>query len=98
MAVVLAEILISLFAVFGLYAAVRLFCIVKGMPDEVAIALTITEAVTVEEAAWLLWRARENAVSPDCHVVVLFMAHSPHVEENYEIFSALGATCYLIKD
>ncbi|MBQ9801902.1 MAG: hypothetical protein IJW51_02385 [Clostridia bacterium] len=98
MAAVLAEILISLFAVFGLYAAVRLFCILRGMPDEVAAALTVTRAVSEEEAAWLLWRARENTVSPASRVVVLLAAAAPYTEENVKIFVALGATCYLIND
>lgn len=61
MATVIAEIVISLLAVFGLYAAVRLFCGVLFAPRELADAIVIESDMTEDEVIYLVWRAREGS-------------------------------------
>ena len=93
---ILAEIVFSLFAVFGLYAAVRLLCIYLFAPKEVNLAIVVDRPLTSEEAAWLLCRAREVAFT--CRrIVVLVDSTLESAEELMNAFAAYGATCYLKK-
>ena len=96
---ILAEILFSLFAVFGLYAAVRLFCVYLFMPKEVTLAVLVDRPLTHEEAASLLWRARDAGFAFSYRrVVVMIDSAVENAEELMDIFTALGATCCIKKE
>lgn len=97
MAVLFAEIVISLFAVFGLYAAVRFFCTLLLAPKGLATALAIDRSVEAEEAALLFCRARECAVAPHYRVVVLVSDSLADKEKIKAHFVRLGARCYIVK-
>lgn len=98
MAVLFAEIVISLFAVFGLYAAVRCFCACAFLPREARVALEIRHAVSAEEAAVLFCRAWEYTTMPRHDRVVVCVHES--VEDADAVaahFIRLGAVCYIVK-
>ena len=98
MAVLFAEIVISLFAVFGLYAAVRFFCTLLLAPKGLVTELKVENFGGAEEAALLLCRVRECAVAPHYRTVVLV---SDDLEEKEKIkahFVRLGAKCYIVKN
>jgi len=97
MAVLIAEIVISLFAVFGLYAAVRFFCTLLLAPKSLVVALEVEGPVGSEEAALLLCRARECAIAPRYRMVVLISEELESREEVKAHFERLGATCYTVK-
>ncbi len=98
MAVLLAEIVISLFAVFGLYAAVRFFCTLLLAPKGLITALEVCGPVEAEEAALLLCRTRECAVAPRYRTVVLISDALENKEEVRLHFERLGADCYIVKN
>lgn len=60
MAVLVAEIFLALFAVFGLYAAVRLLAILLFSPQGLGVVLEFAEKPSEEELAAALYRAREG--------------------------------------
>ena len=97
MAVLIAEIVISLFAVFGLYAAVRFFCTLLLAPKCLTVALEVKEPVGAEEAALLLCRARECAIAPHYRTVVLVGEEMERRDEVKMHFARLGAVCYIVK-
>ena len=95
---ILAEIVFSLFAVFGLYAAVRLLCIYLFAPKEVNLAIVVDRPLTSEEAAWLLCRARDAGFAVSYRrIVVMIDSTVENAEELMNIFTALGAMCCLKK-
>lgn len=96
---IIAEITFSLFAVFGLYAAVRLLCIYFFAPKEVNLALMVDRPLTSEEAAWLLCRAKDVGFSISYRrIVVLIDSAVENAEELMNMFAALGATCCIKKE
>ena len=96
---ILAEILFSLFAVFGLYAAVRLLCIYLFVPKEVTLAVLVDRPLTREEAACLLWRARDAGFAFSYRrVIVMIDSALENAQELMNMFSALGATCCIKKE
>ncbi|MBQ3056676.1 MAG: hypothetical protein IJC95_04235 [Clostridia bacterium] len=98
MAVLFAEIVISLFAVFGLYAAVRFFCACALLPKELAVSLEISRSVGAEEAAFLFCRAREYTPLPrGDRVVVLVHEAVEDADAVAAHFTRLGAVCYIVK-
>lgn len=99
MAVLFAEILISMLAVFGLYAAVRLFCIWLFTPREVVAALRISEPLTAEEAALLFCRARHLApVSGREAFIVCVPEALEGANEIVEQFRGLGVKSYILRE
>lgn len=60
MAVLVAEIFLALFAVFGLYAAVRFLAILLFSPHGMGIVLEFAEKPSEEALAAALCRAREG--------------------------------------
>ena len=95
MAVLFAEITISLFAVFGLYAAVRFFCALWLAPRELCAVLEIKAPLRAEEAALLYCRAKDFLPTPrSTRVVVLVSDALPEREAVLAHFRRLGADCY----
>ncbi len=98
MAVIFAEILISLFAVFGLYAAVRLLCARIFAPGELVTALMIDQSDALEHAEWLMYSARESGlVYAVRRVVVVIDGRLENAAELIDTFTALGAACCITK-
>ena len=98
MAVLLAEIVISLFAVFGLYAAVRFFCACALAPKELVVSLELSCSVSAEEAAFLFCRAREYTLLPrQGRIVVIVHEDVEDAEAVAAHFIKLGAVCYIVK-
>lgn len=98
MAVLFAEIVISLFAVFGLYAAVRFFCACALVSKELVVSLEINSSVGAEEAAFLFCRAREYTPLPrHDRIVVLVHEDVEDVDTVAAHFTRLGAVCYIVK-
>ena len=98
MAVLLAEIVISLFAVFGLYAAVRFFCALLLAPRELCASLEINTPIGAEAAAFLYCRAKDFLPTPrSSRVVVLVSDALDEKEEIRARFERLGAVCYIVK-
>ena len=98
MAVLVAEILISLFAVFGLYAAVRFFCLYLFAPHQLGVSIEIGEEITAEQAAYLVCRARERTLYMRYgHVVACIDRRLKNAEEIAVYFLDLGITCYFIE-
>ncbi len=98
MAVIIAEILISLLAVFGLYAAVRLLCIRCFAPKELATALMIDHESAGECAEWLLYCARESGIAFTARrVVVVIDGRLVNAAALMDTFTALGAVCCITK-
>lgn len=91
---IMAEITFSLFAVFGLYAAVRLLFIYLFLPKEINLAVVVDRPLTSEEAAWMLFRARDAAFAVSYRrIVVLIDSAVENAEELMNVFTALGAAC-----
>ena len=96
MATMIAEIFISLLAVFGLYAAVRLFCSALFAPKELAETILLEREMTEDEVVYLVWRAREGWFEGKRRLIALLKSGcvSPSVTET---LLALGVECYEIK-
>ncbi len=56
----IAEILLAFFAVFGLYAAIRLFVTSRPCPGQSGLAVEIRQGTTVAELPLLMDRAAER--------------------------------------
>ena len=97
MAVMIAEIIISLLAVFGLYAAVRLLCGVLFTPKQLADAIVIEGDMTEDEIVYLVWRAREGSFDGKRRLIALLPARKLG-SEIIETLLALGVECYQIND
>ena len=97
MALLLAEMILALLAVFGLYAAVRLLAATAFLPRTLSVCLELDRAVEEGEAAQLLSCAREACFFQRCRVVVLIDAALPNAAETRAFFEDRGAICYLIK-
>lgn len=96
MAVLIAEIVLSLFAVFGVYAAVRLLFTAIFMPAEYGVAIEITEEIDEKTAEMLLESARDGFWFPgNGRVVVLMESDLPGAMALYEFFEERNAVCYL---
>ena len=95
MATMIAEIIISLLAVFGLYAAVRLLCGVLFAPKQLVDAIVIDGDMSEDEAVYLVWRAREGSFDGKRRLIALLPAEglSSGVTET---LLALGVECYQI--
>jgi hypothetical protein len=86
-------------AVFGLYAAVRLFCIWLFTPREVVAAIKISEPLTAEEAALLFCRARQLAfVSGREEWIVCVPETLEGANEIVEQFRRLGVKSYILRE
>ena len=97
MAVLLAEITISLFAVFGLYAAVRFFCALLLAPRELCATLEIKTSLSAEAATFLYCRAKEFLPTPRSSRVVVLVSDT--LDDRSAVlahFQRLGADCYLV--
>ncbi len=98
MAVIFAEILISLFAVFGLYAAVRLLCAWRFAPKELVTALMIDQPEALARAEWLMYSARESGlVFAARRIVVVIDGRLENAAALMDAFTALGAACCITK-
>ncbi len=98
MAVMIAEIVLALFAVFGVYAAVRLFATRLFSPASFAVAIEVREEIDLREAKSLYFLAREQFfLFGTGRVVVLLDQELKNADELLNTFTALGAECYLIE-
>ena len=97
MALLLAEMILALLAVFGLYAAVRLLAATAFLPRALSVCLELDRTVDEEEAAHLLSLAREACFFRRCRVVVLIDATLPNAAPMRAFFEDRGATCYFVK-
>ena len=97
MAMMIAEIIISLFAVFGLYAAVRLLCGVLLSPRELAHAILIERELDEDETVVLVFRAREGSFDGKRRLVALLPAALAE-SDMAKTLLALGVECYQIDD
>lgn len=96
MAVLLAEILLSLFAVFGLYAAVRFFCFYHFSPPELGAAVTVTRTLSEEEVVWLLASAKEySCFLPHRRVTVYVSRSVADADALQALFLRHGAQCFI---
>ena len=99
MAVLFAEILISMLAVFGLYAAVRLFCVWLFVPTEAVAALRISAPLTAEEAAFLLCRAKHLAPFGGKEEWIVCVPEALEgANEIAEQFRRLGVKSYILRE
>ena len=97
MAVLIAEIVLSLFAVFGVYAAVRLLVIRFLTPAAFSVAIEVHEAINEREAKAIYLLAKEQFfLSGIGRVIVLLDGGIANVVELSRVFIALGGECYLI--
>ena len=97
MAVLVLEIVISLLAVFGLYAAVRFFCAFLLAPPQLAVALEIKTPVGAEEAAFLYCRAKEFLVGLRAPHIVVCVSDTLEEKETIKAhFERLGAICCIV--
>ena len=96
MATMIVEIVISLLAVFGLYAAVRLLCGTLFAPRELARAILIDSDMSEDEVIYLVWRARECSFDGKRRLIAL-LPPSRMAGEMVETLSALGVACYQIE-
>ena len=97
MARIAAELLVALFAVFGLYAAVRFVCLTFFTPRELVRALHVTREMTVDEVVSLVWRAREGRFDT-ADTLVALLPSSLRGGETLAALVSLGVTCYLIDE
>ena len=92
MAVLIAEIVLSLFAVFGVYAAVRLLAVRFLTPATFAVAVEIFEEIDPREAKAIYLLAREQFFLFGAgRVIVLLDSRLENVDElvEYEITNNL---------
>ena len=98
MAVMIAEIVLALFAVFGVYAAVRLLATRLFAPAAFAVAIEVREEIDPREARSLYLLAKEQFfLFGTGRVVVLLENDLENFDEISEIFTALGGECYLME-
>ena len=97
MARMIAEIVISLLAVFGLYAAVRLLCSLLFAPKELVDAIVLDKDLTADEALYLVWRAREGSFDGKRRLVALFSSQRVSADVVDTLLS-LGVECYQINE
>lgn len=97
MAQMIAEIVISLLAVFGLYAAVRLLCGVFFSPKQLADAIIIDDDMSEDEVLHLVWRAREGSFDGKRRLIALLPAEKLG-SQVIETLLALGVECYQINE
>ena len=97
MALMIAEIFISLLAVFGLYAAVRLFCNAMFAPKELADTIVLEREMTEDEVVYLVWRAREGCFDGKRRLIALLRGDCVR-SDVVETLLALGVECYEIKN
>ena len=97
MAVLIAEIVLSLFAVFGVYAAVRLLVIKFLTPAMFAVAVEICEEIDAHEAKAIYFLAKEQFfLCGTGRVIVLLDKRLANADELSRVFVALGGECYLV--
>jgi hypothetical protein len=98
MAVLIAEIVLSLFAVFGVYAAARLLVTRIFLPGMFAVTIEVFEEIDPREAKSLYMLAKEQFfLFGTGRVVVLLENGLENFDEISEIFTALGGECYLME-
>ena len=97
MATVIAEIVISLLAVFGLYAAVRLLCGALAAPKELTHAILIDRPMTEEEVVFLVWRAREGSFDGRRRLIALLPSSLVGTDAAHALLT-LGVECYQIDE
>ena len=97
MATMIAEIVISLLAVFGLYAAVRLLCCVLFAPKQLVDAIVIDGDMNEDEVVYLVWRAREGSFDGKRRLIALLPAQRLG-SQVVETLLALGVECYQINE
>ena len=95
MATMIAEIVISLLAVFGLYAAVRLLCGVLFSPKQLVDAIVIDDDMSEDEVVYLVWRAREGSFDGRRRLIALLLSERLGGQV-IETLLALGVECYQI--
>ena len=97
MAVLIAEIVLSLFAVFGVYAAARLLVTRLFLPAMFAVTIEVFEEIDPREAKSLYMLAKEQFfLFGTGRVVVLLSSGLENADVLLDIFTALGGECYLI--
>ena len=97
MAVLLAEVIFALFAVFGVYAAVRLLATAFFSGPSLGVVLEIREEMDVAEAHRQFVRAKDCFFSGG-RVVVLIEGGLPSATLLYDYFFLWGADPYLIEE
>ena len=97
MATMIAEIVISLLAVFGLYAAVRLLCGVLFAPKQLVDAIVIDGDMSEDEVVYLVWRAREGSFDGKRRLIALLPTQRLS-SQAIETLLALGVECYQINE
>ena len=95
MAVLIAEVLFALFAVFGVYATVRLIATTFFCPSSYGVSLEIKENVDVAEAKRRFFRAKDMAWGAG-RVVVLIEGGLQNAALIYDCLASFGADCYLV--
>ena len=94
----IAEIILAVFAVFGIYAMIRLFVTSCLSSSRVSVAIEIREGTEPEDLASLLEEARERM--PFCGRCRLVALIEPRMCENTTLLKALeqeGVKCYFLE-
>lgn len=97
MATMIAEIIISLLAVFGLYAAVRLLCGLLFAPRQLVDAIVIDGDMSEDDVVYLVWRAREGSFDGKRRLIALLPVEKLG-SQVIETLLALGVECYQINE
>ena len=94
----IAEIVLAVFAVFGIYAMIRLFVTSCLFSSRVSVAIEIRKGTEPEDLAPLLEEARERMpFCGRCRIVALV---DQEMYENATLLDALaqeGVCCYFVK-
>lgn len=98
MAIFMAELILSLFAVFGLYEAVRLFVACFFTPIPTGVVLELREPMLPRELEAAVAHARDQRPPRGGPVVALLHGSLAEDEELLSCLTSRGVICYAVEE